>query len=215
MLRLIILLGICIILGHSQTSQDDYVQMNIPGYSHSWYSGYFNFTSKDIHYMYLESQNDKDNDPLVLWVSGGPGCSGIYSMYYEIGPFRFLTPENLNLTVTKDAWNLRANLLIIETSAIGFSTGSVNSTDSSVVNDLLNSLVEFYARFPTQKKNNLHLAGHGYAGIIVPMLAKTIDQRNKLPYFTKINLKGKQNSNCRIFVGQSVHHCKRVLCQWF
>lgn len=61
-----------------------------------------------------------------------------------------------------------------------------------MVNDLLNSLVEFYARFPTLKKNSLHLAGHGYAGIIVPMLAKVIDQRNRLPYFTKINLKGKE-----------------------
>lgn len=130
MLRLIILLGSCILLGYCQTSQDDYVQMNIPGYTHDWYSGYFNFTNKDIHYVYLESQNDRDNDPLVLWVAGGPGCSGLYSMYYEIGPFRFLTPEEPSLNVTKDAWNLRANLLFIEApGAVGFSTGSEKSTD--------------------------------------------------------------------------------------
>jgi hypothetical protein len=65
-----------------QTSQDDFVQFNVPFYTHDWYSGYLNISYKDIHYVYLESQNDRDNDPLVLWVAGGPGCSGLYSMLY-------------------------------------------------------------------------------------------------------------------------------------
>lgn len=174
-----------------QTSQDDFVQFNVPFYTHDWYSGYLNLSYKDIHYVYLESQNDRDNDPLVLWVAGGPGCSGLYSMLYEIGPFRFLKPETALLNFTDSGWNTKANLLFFEApGGVGFSKGPVNATDTSTVDDLLFSLIEFYGRFPTQKKNDLYLAGHGYAGILVPKLAKLIDERNQLGHFIKMNLKG-------------------------
>lgn len=163
----------------AQSAQDDYVWMNIPNYTHDWYSGYLNISYKDIHYVYLESQNDRDNDPLILWVGGGPGCSGLYSMFYEIGPFRLLTPESPQLNVSQESWNKRANLLFLEApGAVGFSTGPVNSTDVSTVDDLLYSLIEFMSRFPTLKKNDFYLAGHGYAGILIPQLATLIDQRN-------------------------------------
>lgn len=77
----------------SQTAEDDFVSFKVPNYTHNWYSGYFNTTMKKaIHYVYLESQNDKDNDPVILWVSGGPGCSSLFSMFYEVGPFRFMSP---------------------------------------------------------------------------------------------------------------------------
>jgi carboxypeptidase C (cathepsin A) len=174
-----------------QSSQDDFVQFNVPFYSHDWYSGYLNISYKDIHYVYLESQNDRDNDPLLLWVAGGPGCSGLYSMLYEVGPFRFLNPESALLNVSDYAWNKKANLLFFEApGGVGFSRGPANATDNTTVEDLLFSLIEFYARFPTQMKNDVYLAGHGYAGILVPKLAKLIDERNRLSYLTKINLKG-------------------------
>lgn len=89
------------------------------------------------------------------------------------------------------AWNKKANLLFLEApGGVGFSKGPVNATDTSTVEDLVFSLLEFYARFPTQKKNDLYLAGHGYAGILVPKLAKLIDERNQQSHFMKMNLKG-------------------------
>jgi len=53
------------------------------------------------------------------------------------------------------------------------------------------ALSAFYARFPTQKKNDLYLAGHGYAGVLAPKLAKEIIIRNTNPFYTKINFKGR------------------------
>ena len=55
--------------------------------------GYLNFTDGDdngaFHYVYFDSQRDPDNDPLVLWLNGGPGCSSLIGMVYENGPFVF------------------------------------------------------------------------------------------------------------------------------
>lgn len=68
----------------TQLPEDDEIDTAIPGYNHRIYSGYLDISlsvkAKSIHYVYFESQRDVAKDPLILWLSGGPGCSGLTSM---------------------------------------------------------------------------------------------------------------------------------------
>jgi cathepsin A (carboxypeptidase C) len=44
------------------------------------YSGYLDLWkngSQLAHYIFLTSQTDPVNDPVVLWLNGGPGCSSL------------------------------------------------------------------------------------------------------------------------------------------
>ena len=44
------------------------------------YTGYVTIDAelgKEYFYWFVESQNDPATDPVVLWMQGGPGCSGL------------------------------------------------------------------------------------------------------------------------------------------
>lgn len=65
----------------SSVPVEDEVTMNIHlNYTHKWYSGYLNFSKSKYHYVFFDSQHDPDNDPLILWLNGGPGCSSLIGM---------------------------------------------------------------------------------------------------------------------------------------
>jgi carboxypeptidase C (cathepsin A) len=42
-----------------------------------------------VFYYFIESENNSKEDPLVLWLTGGPGCSSLYSLLFEIGNCNF------------------------------------------------------------------------------------------------------------------------------
>ena len=64
---------------------------NYPDFDFGMWSGYIknlNGTTKNIHYLLAESQGDPSTDPLVVWYSGGPGCSSMLAFAQEHGPFQ-------------------------------------------------------------------------------------------------------------------------------
>ena len=79
------------------------------------YSGYINVpdTSKEIHYVFLESRKDPMNDPLIVWFNGGPGCSTMLGFLQETGPYVLQDGES-TYTANEYSWNNETNILYID-----------------------------------------------------------------------------------------------------
>lgn len=46
----------------------------------------------ELFYYFVESEREPWIDPLLLWLTGGPGCSGLSGLVYEIGSLSFSRP---------------------------------------------------------------------------------------------------------------------------
>jgi len=171
--------------------------------TYKMYSGMLDITTsanKSLHYIFVESQNDKTNDPTILWFNGGPGCSSMLAFMQEHGPWVMDDGEE-TFHENPYSWNTNANVLYIEMPAgVGFSY--CNTTlddctyyDNNTATENLVALNEWFDRFPDFKTNDLYLSGESYAGVYVPFLLNEIHDYNQNHTDDAINLKGMMVGN--------------------
>jgi serine carboxypeptidase-like clade 1 len=54
------------------------------------YVGVGDSNHSQLFYYFVESQRSPSEDPFMLWLTGGPGCSVLSAFFYESGTFLFL-----------------------------------------------------------------------------------------------------------------------------
>ena len=148
-----------------------------------WYSGFLTVNeNKTLHYVFVTSLSDPENDPVMVWLEGGPGCSSMLTLFNGHGPFTF---DDGDYQIRKNAysWNRRVNMLYIEQSAgVGYSwtrsDNDMHTTDLLAAKDLFAALQDWYSKWSEFRKNDLYLAGYSYGGVYVPYQAYEIIQWN-------------------------------------
>jgi carboxypeptidase C (cathepsin A) len=157
--------------------------IDLPGLSYdiafNQFSGYINLpdTKKQIHYWFVEAENDPESAPLVFWTNGGPGCSGLIGFLTEQGPFRPDAKGNVN--PNPYAWNTVANMVFIEQPVgVGFSYSDNDDDykigDDQAAKDNLATIRGFISRFPHLKSVPLYITSESYGGHYMPTLAVEI-----------------------------------------
>ena len=181
-----------VILSIKSAPEEDLVR-NLFGdlYQGKIYSGYLKTTDnlKKLHYVFLPSQNKPQEDPVVLWLNGGPGCSSLLGFIQEHGPV-IIPDYTVTLKPNEFSWNKNANMLYLESPAgVGFSyndnTEDLNWNDEKSGNDNRAAILDFFQKFSEFKNNSFYISGESYAGVYVPYLAKLLIEKQD-----SINLKG-------------------------
>ena len=72
--------------------------------------------TRDAHlfYWYFESRENPDDDPFVLWLTGGPGCSSQIALFEELGPYEIDPNNYTNLIRTKYSWSDHTNIIFVD-----------------------------------------------------------------------------------------------------
>ncbi|KAE9461234.1 hypothetical protein C3L33_06821, partial [Rhododendron williamsianum] len=113
------------------------------------HAGYYrlpNTVDARMFYFFFESRNNNTDDPVVIWLTGGPGCGSELALFYENGPFHIA--NNLSLLWNEFGWDQASNLIYVDQpTGTGFSySSSPNDTrhdENGVSNDLYNFLQGF------------------------------------------------------------------------
>ncbi|KAI3722055.1 hypothetical protein L2E82_33079 [Cichorium intybus] len=145
-----------------------------------------------MFYYFFESRNKKD-DPVIIWLTGGPGCSSAVALFFENGPFHL--NNNLSLVWNDYGWDKVSNMIYIDQPiGTGFSYSSsekdIRHDEKGVGDDLYDFLQEFFKVHPDYVKNDLYITGESYGGHYIPAFAARINQGNKNKDGIHLNLKG-------------------------
>lgn len=159
------------------------------------YAGYYRLShtkAARMFYYFFESRTNK-NDPVVIWLTGGPGCSSELALFYENGPFNIA--NNLSLSWNDYGWDKASNIIFVDQpTGTGFSYTTeetdIRHDETGVSNDLYDFLQAFFKEHPQLTKNDFYITGESYAGHYIPALASRVHQGNKKKEGIHINLKG-------------------------
>ncbi|KAI9829941.1 MAG: hypothetical protein M1819_005913 [Sarea resinae] len=174
------------------------------------YSGYLDDEENDKHlfYWFFESRNDPANDPVVLWLNGGPGCSSLTGLFLELGPSSI--DENLKVVYNPYSWNSNASVIFLDQPVnVGFSySGGTVSNTVAAGKDVYALLTLFFKQFPQYAKQDFHIAGESYAGHYIPVFTSEILSHKK----TNINLKSVMIGNGLTDGLTQYEHYKPMAC---
>ena len=142
----------------------------------SFYHGYININKKIpkdklFYYMY-PSRIDPETAPLLIFLQGGPGCSGSFGQIMEQGPIK-VNKNGTKAYLNPYAWNTRMNMIMPDSPqgtvfSKSQSDKDIPATSKQVGEQLFKFMQGFFELYPEFKGRPFYIAGESYAGKYIP-----------------------------------------------
>ncbi|KVH97339.1 Peptidase S10, serine carboxypeptidase [Cynara cardunculus var. scolymus] len=164
-------------------------------------TGYVGIGEKEdaqFFYYFVESEGNPEEDPLIFYLTGGPGCSAVITFFYQIGPLTFNfdhAPENLTIERNPNSWTKMANVIFVDMPAgTGFSYATSKegwiSSDSIIVKQATDFLRKFLIDHPKFLNNPLYISAISYMGIVTPSITLELYNANERGDQPALNIQG-------------------------
>ncbi|KAE9366919.1 hypothetical protein N431DRAFT_350512 [Stipitochalara longipes BDJ] len=136
----------------------------------SGYTGYLNHGDKHFYFAYFESRSKPAEDPLVLWLNGGPGCSSMTGLFMELGPCT-VNEDGESARENPHSWISAANVFFLDQPiGVGFSYHTNDSYHGgeggtfAASEDIYAFMRLWYKAFPESRSLPFSIAGESYGG---------------------------------------------------
>ncbi|CAN1274569.1 Serine carboxypeptidase-like 18 [Linum perenne] len=155
----------------------------LPFHFETGYIGVGESEDVQLFYYFVKSQGNPQTDPLMLWLTGGPGCSALSGLLHEIGPVHFREVEYNgslpSLILNPDAWTKVASIIFVDLPVLtGFSYARTEAASPSSDKMQISQAVEFLRKWVLDHieflGNPAYIGGDSYSGIHIPGIALQI-----------------------------------------
>ncbi|XP_058752725.1 serine carboxypeptidase-like 7 isoform X3 [Vicia villosa] len=165
-------------------------------------TGYVGVGEKEevqVFYYFIESENNPKEDPLMLWLTGGPGCSALSGLVFEIGPIGFKREEYNgslpNLILREHSWTKVSSIIFVDLPvSTGFTYATTDSGSQRRDSIQIDQAHQFFRKWlidhPKFQSNEVYISGDSYSGITLPVIVQEIIQANEKGIPPWINLQG-------------------------
>ncbi|KAK9058308.1 hypothetical protein SSX86_023149 [Deinandra increscens subsp. villosa] len=160
-------------------------------------TGYVGIGEKEevqLFYYFVESTRNPEKDPLIFYIPGGPGASGLLPLLEQTGPLH-LNSDNLTFTLTPDAWTQVASIIYMDMPVgTGFSYSETKegwtSSDTILATQSNEFLKKFLRDHPKFSRNPLYISGSSYNGILIPKITLDLYEGNERGEQPAFNIQG-------------------------
>ncbi|XP_068655183.1 serine carboxypeptidase-like 18 isoform X2 [Aristolochia californica] len=162
------------------------------------YVGVGDLDEFQLFYYFIESESNPKEDPLLVWLTGGPGCSALSGLLFEIGPLNVKRERYdgslPSLTLNPNSWTKVANIIFLDQPVgTGFSYAILrdyNMGDTKSAKLTHQFIRKWLNDHPMFLSNPLYVSGDSYAGKIIPVVVQEISDDIEAGKQPLLNLKG-------------------------
>ncbi|XP_020591057.1 serine carboxypeptidase-like 18 [Phalaenopsis equestris] len=138
-------------------------------------------TKANLFYYFVESERNPREDPLILWLTGGPDCTSVYAMCpirFKIAPYDGILPTLVYNPYTWTNFQI-SNIIFLDRPAFsGFSflrnVEKYNGDDIRSSKEIYNFLRKWFLDHPLFLSNPFYVGGNSYGGKLVPIAAYSV-----------------------------------------
>ncbi|KAK3221288.1 hypothetical protein Dsin_008313 [Dipteronia sinensis] len=158
----------------------------LPCYLETGYIGVGESNKSQLFYYFVESQRSPAHDPLMLWLTGGPGPVAFdYGFYNGSLPSLHLTPYT---------WTKGLNIIYVD-APVGTGFSYSTTQENYYVNDTKSAaqtcefLRKWLIEHPQFLNNQLFIGGDSYSGFPPPMIVQHVLDGNQIGLEPTMTLK--------------------------
>ncbi|CAH2054202.1 unnamed protein product [Thlaspi arvense] len=186
-----LLLLLLIILFHNSADSASDVKY-LPGFEgplpfelETGYIGVGEEEEVQLFYYFIKSERNPEEDPLLIWLSGGPGCSALSGLFYENGPvtvkLEVYNGTRPSLVSTTYSWTKVSSIIYLDQPVgSGFSYSRTQlaekPSDSGEVKRIHEFLHKWLSKHQEFSSNPFYVGGDSYSGMVVPALVQEISK---------------------------------------